>query len=225
MSGDRGPLDFDEGPEGREPARPQAPPPARPQGSSKYGWFVGLVAVLLIGVVTLNSVRTEGVESGGPQTGNRLQPFAVPLAESKLDGDANVAEKAGQGELGKNPACRVRGRDILNVCQLAERGPVVLALFPSDAGRCRGVLRQFERAKRRHPDVQFAAVGSRGDRSELAGDWTFPVGFDRDGAVASVYGLVGCPQITFARKGGVVIDTVRTEVSDAKLDARIQRLG
>ncbi len=228
MSGSRGPLDF--GPEDREeprdaPPPAEAPPPARPPGASRYGWFFGLVVVLLLAVVTLNSITSDGVRTGGPKAGKRLAPFAVPLAASSMKGDANVASKADQGPLGDTPACRVRGPEILNVCQLAETGPVVLALFPTDAARCRGVLRQFERLHARHPRVRFAAVGSRGDRGELRGDWSFPVGYDRDGAVASVYGLVGCPQITFARQGGAVVETVNAELTDAKLEARLRRLG
>lgn len=198
------------------------PPPAKPQGASRYTWFLGVVGFLLIVLVTVNSLRTEGVTPGGPESGSRLVPFAVPLAASKLDGDANVAARDDQGDLGKIAACKVRGRDILNICELAERGPVVFALFPSEAGRCRGVLDQFARIAPAVDGVQFAAVGSRGDRDELRGRWPFPVGYDRDGAVASVYGLVGCPQVSFARKGGKVVRTTRRTLPDEEI-ARLAR--
>jgi len=222
VSGDRGPLGFGEDPEPREnapapaeePARrtPQVPEPARPVGASRYTWFVGVVAFLLIAVAVLNSIGSQGVSPGGPDQGDRLAPFAVPLANARprADDDANV-------EQGR--ACRVRGRGILNICQLAERGPVVLALVPTEGGRCRAVLDQFARVAPRVDGVTFAAVGSRGDRKILRGrSYPFPVGWDRDGAVASVYGLVGCPQITFARRGGAVVRTTRRELTDSELE-------
>lgn len=226
MSG-RGPLDFGDEPRERpgdaEPA-PPPPPPARPSGASRYGWFLGVVAFLLLVLVTINSITSGGVEGGGPSGGNRLPPFAVPLADSSLEGDANLATKQDQDQLGPRPACEVRGPDILNVCEEWEQGPVVLALFPADADRCRSVLEQLRRMKPRFPGIRFAAVGSRGERRSLRGNWGFPVGWDRDGAVAARYGLVGCPQVTFAKKGGVVVDTARRELTDAEFEAEVRAL-
>ena len=225
---ERGPLDFDAGeePPRRELERPEPPrdppPPAKPPGASRYGWFVGVAGFLLLVLVTLNSITTGGGNPGGIETGGQLEPFAVPLADSSLEGDANVATEEGQDELGPRPACEVRGPEILNICEQWERGPVVLAIFPSDAGRCRGVLRQLERVKPRFPGVRFAAVGSRGDRASLRGPWTFPVGYDRDGAVAARYGLVGCPQVTFAKKGGKVVDTIRRSIGDGAFEAKVR---
>ncbi|HEV2813253.1 MAG TPA: hypothetical protein VGW10_08385 [Solirubrobacteraceae bacterium] len=228
--GDRGPLDFGDeprpgappgGPRPEPPAEP--PPPARPPGASRYGWFIGVAGFLLVVLVTINSVTTGGVDPGGPDEGGRLAPFAVPLADSSLDGDANLATEEGQDELGARPACEVRGPEVLNICEQWERGPVVLALFPTDAGRCRSVLGQLDRMRKRFPKVRFAAVGSRGDRDELRG-WGFPVGWDKDGAVAARYGLVGCPQVTFANKGGKVVDTTRREIDDVAFAGKVREL-
>jgi hypothetical protein len=224
----RGPLDFGDEPrdEGRlEPddPPPPPPPPARPAGASRYGWFLGVAGFLLIVVVTLNAVLTDSdIPSGGPDSGE-LAPFAVPLADSSLDGDANLATKEGQDQLGPRPACEVREPDVLNICQQWEQGPVVLALFPTNADRCRSVLEQLERLRPKFPRVRFVAVGSRGDRADLRG-WSFPVGWDRDGAVAARYGLVGCPQVTLANKGGKVVETVRREIDDAALEAKVRAL-
>jgi hypothetical protein len=218
-----GPLDFDARdapPPARPPAPPEPPPPARPPGASRYTWFLGVVAFLLIVVVAINAIGTEGVETGGPQPDDRLIPFAVPLADAppREDEDANVdAERV----------CAVRGRGVLNLCALARRGPVALALFPTEAERCRTVVGQFARVAPRAAGVQLVAVGSRGERALLrgAGRGDVLVGWDRDGAVASLYGLVGCPQLTFAARGGRVVESVHEPLSDAELLARLERLG
>lgn len=193
----------------------------------RYSWFLGVVGFLLLVVVTLNGVNTsqeEEIPSGGPEAGAKLHPFATPLAASDLKGDANVATKDGQGEFGDRAACTVRGPKILNICELYERGPVVLAIIPAKGKQCRTVLDQFQRLAPRFPKASFAAVGARGDRKDLAGPWTFPVGWDRDGAIASLYGLVGCPQITFARRGGKVLRTTRVEMSDSEIAGLVRRL-
>ena len=75
----------------------------------------------------------------GIAPGHMLPPFAVPLALGSLQGDANIATHADQGAAGKVPACTVRGPQVLNVCELYEQGPVVLALFV-DGGSCPAVL-------------------------------------------------------------------------------------
>lgn len=223
----RGPLDFDEREDrddadltrARPPAPDRPPPPAPPVGASKYTWFLGVVAFLLIVLVVLNSIGSGGVSPGGPDTGDRLVPFAAPLADAppRPDADANVDPER---------ACRVRGPGILNICALAERGPVVLALFPAEGGACGRVLDQLERlAPRFKGRVQFAAVGSRGDREELAERaGRVPLGWDRDGAVASMYGLVGCPQVTYARKGGDVMLTTRNPQTDSQIAGHIRDL-
>lgn len=217
----RGPLDFDDDPRehgvgGGEPPR-EPPPPARPSGASRYTWFIGVAGFLLLVLVTVNSITTGGVESGGPDTGDRLVPFAVPLADAppRPDEDANVDPES---------ACRVRGPGILNICEQWEKGPVVLAMFPTNAERCRSVLAQMEALRPRFPDVAFVAIGSAGDRDRLKGRDPLLVGWDKDRAVASIYGLVGCPQVTFAKKGGAVVDTVRREIDDREFARQVRAI-
>jgi len=225
----RGPLDFEDDPRDKdvgvgEPPREQ-PPPTRPPGSSRFTWFIGLAGFLLLIVVTLNTLVTDSeIESGGPSTGSRLAPFAVPLADGDLDGDANLATEPGQGQAGERPACEVRGPDILNICEEWELGPVVLAIFPASAGRCRAVLEQMRRMRGRFRGVRFVAVGSRGDRDDLRGSWGFPVGWDRDGQVLARYGVVDCPQVTFALSGGQVVETARNAIDDAEFAANVRRI-
>jgi AhpC/TSA family len=212
-------------------ARPSAgaPEPRLPAGASRYGWFVGVVAVLVIAYVSLNTARSHGPGSEGLRTGAGMPPFAAPLALGSLTGDVNVARRRGQGAAGARPACEVRGRGVLNVCQLWERGPVVLAFLATRGARCTGELDALERERARHPGVQFAAVAIRGDRAELAAlvrrhRWRFPVGWDRDGVLANLYGVAVCPQLTYALPGGRVTATTIGELGRAALDRRVVAL-
>ncbi len=93
-------------------------------------WIVPFLLVALLGWVTLNTIRSDSPGSHGLPAGAKLPPFAMPLSSSTCRGrcDANVAVRAGQGAAGERPACSVRGPHVLNSCELAERGPVVLAL-------------------------------------------------------------------------------------------------
>src|SRR5207237_6501188 len=105
---------------------------------------------------------------------------------------------------------RLRGAwtQILNVCQLYERGPVVLALFVN-AGSCPAVLGDMQSLAPSFPGVQFAAVALRPDRAGLrrllrSRGLRLPVGVDRDGSLLALYKVATCPQVSFAYPGGVV---------------------
>ena len=173
-----------------------------------YGHYVGLLGVVILILITINTLVTKPNGSTGIAPGGPLAPFAVPLVLGGLNGDANVAAHAGQGASGRVPACAVRGAQILNVCQLYEQGPVVLALFV-DAGPCPAILSDMQALAPSFPGVRFAAVAIRGDRGGLrrlvrARHLTLPVGIDRDGALAALYRVASCPQVTFAYPGGIV---------------------
>ena len=81
------------------------------------------------------------------------------------------------------------------------------------------------------PGVNFATIffthKERGEVRALVEErgWRQPVGIDRDGAVANLYGVGGCPTTVFARQGGKVA-TVKlgnlTEDELRRLATRIQ---
>jgi hypothetical protein len=158
-----------------------------------------------------------------------MAPFAVPLALGTLTGDANVATVAGQGAAGDLPACSVRGPQILNICQQYEAGPVVLALFVA-GGSCATVLSEMQSLAPSFPGVRFAAVSIRGERAAIrklihAKGLTYPVGFDADGALAAIYKLATCPQVTFGYPGGIVQSkALLTTPTPAQLRSRVSQL-
>jgi hypothetical protein len=186
---------------------PQTPDPHGAAPTTRYGKYVALVALLVVVLISVNTLVSRHVGSAGVAPGARLPPFAVPLAASSLDVDADVATGPNEGALGRRPACSVRGAQILNICELYERGPVMLALVTTDGG-CTRVLDTIARVLPQFRGVQAAAVSLRGSRTRLRGliathRWPFPVGYDRDGALVGRYSDIVCPQLTFAYPGGI----------------------
>jgi AhpC/TSA family len=211
------------------PGAERAPDPQPPPRRSTVTWIVGVAVVFAIAYITLNTIRTDAPGSRGLDPGDPLPPFAAPLALSRLDGDANLATEPDQGGQGKRPACEVRGPDILNSCELAERGPVVLAFVAARSEACDRQVDALDRARADHPDVSFAAVAIRGDRDDLRRTirrrgWRLPVAWDRDGGVANAYAVAICPTVTFAYRGGRVQGTSLTLVEGAELRRRVERI-
>src|ERR1700757_2724356 len=116
-------------------SRPERPAGQAGFSSPRYGPWVGGLGLGILGLITLNTILTPSHGAVGLVPGERMPPFAVPLASGTLQGSADVATRPNEGSAGKVPACAERGPQILNVCQLYERGPVVLALFV-DSGGC-----------------------------------------------------------------------------------------
>jgi hypothetical protein len=195
-------------------------PPRPPAGTSRYTWIVGVLVVLGLAYITLNTLATEKPGSRGVPDGSKLPPFAVPLATSAIDKDAQVDPAK---------ACKVRGAEVLNSCELAERGPVVLAFFATRSKRCERQVDVLDRVRERFPDVGFAAISVRGDRDDVrelvrTRGWGMPVGYDHDGAVTNAYAVAICPTITFARQGGVVADTSFKLLGEAALAREVEAL-
>jgi hypothetical protein len=196
----------------------------------KGGWLVGVVAVVVLAYITLNTLRTERLDPHGLDRGVRLPPFAMPLASSGSDKDADVATRAGSGSAGNRPACSVRGPEILNVCELSERGPVVLAFVVTAVDECARQVDVLDRVAARVAGVEFAAVAVREDHDDLRErvrerGWRVPVGYDHDGAAANLYGFgVVCPLLTFAGRDGRVADTELGFLDERALTERAEAL-
>ena len=230
-----GPLDFGPDAEPRPSARPRAEPPRapvpkmRPPWASRWGWLVGALVLVAIALITLNTLGGDAGGAKGLAPGTRIPPFAAPLATGGLEGDVNVARRPDSGSAGNTPACDVRGPDVLNSCQLLERGPLVLAFLATRGGDCTRTLDDLQGVHRRHPELQVAAVAIRGDRDDLRTliaehRWTFPVGYDHDGVLAGLYGVAVCPHVAFVYPDGTVRGTVLGSEPPDELEGRARRL-
>jgi hypothetical protein len=54
--------------------------------------------------------------------------------------------------------------------------------------------------------------------------WKLPVGYDRDGAVASLYKVGGCPTFAYVHPGGTLASASIGDLTEAQLETRVQRL-
>ncbi|HST32780.1 MAG TPA: hypothetical protein VLJ80_04575 [Solirubrobacteraceae bacterium] len=183
----------------------QRPPRRTPP---RYGGYVGLLALLIIALITINTIVTKPNGVKGLAPGERAPPFAVPLALGNLNGDADTATRPNEGAAGRVPACQERGSQILNICELYEGAPVVLALFV-DGGSCPDVLDEMQALAPSFPGVRFAGVALKGDRGRLrklirTHRLSLPIGIDSDGALAALYKVGTCPQVSFLFPGGEV---------------------
>jgi hypothetical protein len=191
---------------------PGSPPGAdRPDlgiAGARYGRYVVILAAILLVAFTIHVALTSHKGTTSIRPGARIPPFAAPYAIGGPAGEVDVATHADEGQAGKVPACSERGLVILNICQLYERGPVVLALF-FDVGSCAKTLDDLQRLVPEFPEVGFAAVAVKEDAASIARivhskHLTMPVGVDTDGRLGGLYAMVSCPQITFVYPGGIV---------------------
>jgi hypothetical protein len=203
-------------------------PEVRPD--PRYGRYIGLLVLLILVLVTISVISSKPSGGTGIEPGHRLPPFAVPLALGSLTGDANVATPADvSATTGRVPACSVRGPEVLNVCQLYEHAPLVLALF-IDSGSCPAILGDMQSLQSSFPGVRFAGVALQGKRDQVRRlirkrGLTLPIGIDSDGALAALYKVATCPQLTFALPGGVAQGrALFSRPARATLRARVSEL-
>jgi AhpC/TSA family len=190
--------------------------------------YVVIFAAILLIAFTIHVALGSHKSAASIKPGMRIPPFAAPYALGGPPGEVDVAPHANDGPAGRVAACAERGPGILNICQLYERGPVVLALF-FDADSCAGVLNDLQQLAPVFPQVGFAAVAIKEDAASVAKmvrskHLTLPVGVDTDGRLGERYAMVSCPQITFVYPGGIVqsrallqrpsLATLRTRVAE-----------
>lgn len=214
---------------GYRPERGGDAAPQRPFQRGRFSRYVAIAGLLLlVGVLAWLLIAKPHI-AGGLRPGRQVPPFALPLAIGHVEGDPDIALHPDEGERGRVPACRERGSGILNICELYEKNPVVLALF-IDEGGCEHVLKQLQSAAQRFPMVRFAAVAIKGGHAEVRQlvrkrRLSFPVGFDRHGVLASLYGMVSCPQLSFIYPGGKAQSrSLPQQPTAAVLAARVQAL-
>jgi hypothetical protein len=204
----------------------------------RYSIFVGLVFLALVVVVFISGIGRDQHTLGLEQQEARwpLPEFAVPAAAGQLEGDANVAQddcESGalpcpSGERRK-PACRVHVPGSIRVCDLFGR-PSVISFWFSKGGNCveqqDAVSRVYARYRGR---VRFLSLDIRDERETVRKlirerGWKMPVGYDRDGAVAGLYRVGGCPTFAYVYPGGTLQSASIGKLTVAGLSAKVDEL-
>jgi len=208
----------------------------------RYSLVVGLLFLTIIVVATVSTIKGGG---GGETLGLDRSPprwplpeFAVPAGDAvRLEGDANVSQDNCETsaipcpeESQRSPACRVDLPESIRVCDFFGRPFVLSFWFTKGGDDCVRQQDLVERAYRRYRGrVGFLSLNIRDDRDTLRElirqrDWTMPVGYDRDGAVAGLYGVGLCPTLAYVFPGGTLQDATIGELTTAQLDKKIDRL-
>ena len=204
----------------------------------RYSILVGLIFVALIAVALLSDVGGESGTLGLDEQPPRwpLPEFAVPAALSELEGDANLAQDDCETsrlpcpeDARRTPACQVRTPGAIRVCDLFDR-PAVISFWFSRGGDCVAQQDVVDRVHSRYRGrVRFLSLNVRDERETVRDlvrrrGWRLPVGYDRDGAVASLYRVGGCPTFAYVYPGGTLQDADIGELSGRELSARVERL-
>lgn len=206
----------------------------------RYSIGVGLAFLVFVAFVSIHTL-TSG--SGEDTLGLDRQPphwplpeFAVPNAAGKLEGDANVDQddcKSGAvpcpaGDRRK-PACELTVAEAIRVCDLFTR-PLVISFWFTKGSNCANQQDAVSAAYRRYRDqVNFLSLDVRDSRETVrelirSHGWRMPVGYDRDGAVASLYRIGGCPTFAYVYPGGTLESASSGELTAAQLGARVRDL-
>jgi hypothetical protein len=67
----------------------------------RYGRYVGLLGVVILVLITINTTLTKPNGATGIEPGRPLAPFAVPLTRGAVNGDADVATHPDEGAAGR----------------------------------------------------------------------------------------------------------------------------
>jgi hypothetical protein len=204
----------------------------------RYSIAVGLIFAAVVVVAVINQAG-QGTGTLGLDRQPRHWPlpeFAVPLATGSLEGDANVAQDDCESlrvpcpaSNRRTPACRVHVPGSFRVCDLFSR-PSVISFWFTKGGGCVEQQDVVDGAYARYRGkVGFLSLDVRDDREtvrELVRQhgWRMPVGYDRDGAVAGLYRVGGCPTFAYVYPGGTLQSASIGDLGPAQLDAKVQAL-
>ena len=207
--------------------------------ANRYSLIVGLIFLILIGLATLHTLNGGGEDTLGLEVQPARWPlpeFAVPVAAGNLEGDANIyQDDCGSSTLPctedppRVPACRITTPGAIRVCDLFDRPLVISFWFGTESGceRQQDVVSTV--AARYRGRVNFLSLDvrdSRGSVRELVRErgWGMPVGFDRDGAVAALYRVGGCPTFAYAYPGGTLEGASIGELGVGGLSHHVEEL-
>jgi hypothetical protein len=211
-----------------------------PKPGRIYSTLVGLLflAVILVGTITtLGSNDRDVLGLDKTDTDLPLAEFAVPVAASNLEGDANIAQDDCEvdqlpcpASRRRTPACEVRVPHSIRVCDYFDRPLVISFWFTRGGDNCEIQQDVVSEVSRRYRGrVGFLSIDVRDSRGSVrdlvrSRNWRMPVGYDHDGAVATLYRVGGCPTFVYAYPGGILESASIGELTAAQLSAKLDDL-
>lgn len=207
--------------------------------ANRYSLVVGLIFLALIVLATVHTLNgggedTLGLDKQPPRW--PLPEFAVPVAAGQLEGDANVYQDDCEssslpcpGSSRRVPACQITTPGAIRVCDLFGR-PLVISFWFGTSSGCEAQQNVVSTVAARYRGrVNFLSLDvrdARGSVRELVRErgWVMPVGFDRDGAVAALYRVGGCPTFAYAYPGGTLQSASIGELGVRALSEHVNEL-
>ena len=204
----------------------------------RYSILVGLAfAVVVVISILSNAGDTDGTLGLDQQPPNwPLPEFAVPDARGELEGDANIAQDDCEtsqlpcpADARRTPACGVRTAGAIRVCDLFDRPSLISFWFTKGDGCVEQQDVVSEVFRRYRGRVDFLSLDVRDDRDDVRDlvrerRWEMPVGYDRDGAVAGLYRVGGCPTFAYVLPGGTLWKASIGDLTAGELGARLDGL-
>jgi thiol-disulfide isomerase/thioredoxin len=207
--------------------------------TNRYSLAVGLIFLVLVVVATIHTLDGGGEDTLGLDKQPSRWPlpeFAVPAAAGQLEGDANIYQDdcsssslpCPEGST-RPPACKITTAGAIRVCDLFDR-PLVISFWFGTEGGCEAqqnvVSTVAERYRGRVNFLSLDVRDSRGSVRELVRKhrWEMPVGFDRDGAVAALFRVGGCPTFAYAYPGGTLQGASIGELGVGALSQHVREL-
>ena len=237
MESERGSDGGSDRPKGVAGRRTMGPAPRPGRG---YSMIVGLLFLAVIVIATIHMITNESqgiLGLQGVSTDEPLAEFAVPVATSSLEGDANIAQDdCGSNQLPcptdqrRTPACKVRGPNVIRICDYFDRPLVLSFWFTRGGNNCENQQDVVSTVSRRYRGrVNFLSINVRDSRDSVRDlvrerGWRMPVGYDHDGAVATLYRVGGCPTLVYAYPGGILESASIGVLDPSQLSARVQAL-
>jgi len=207
--------------------------------ANRYSLAVGLLFLALIVVASIHTLNGGGEDTLGLDKQPARWPlpeFAVPAAAGQLEGDANVYQDDCESSSlpcpdgsKRVPACQITTPGAIRVCDLFDR-PLVISFWFGTTGTCEEQQNVVSTVAARYRGrVNFLSLDvrdSRGSVRELVRErgWEMPVGFDRDGAVAALYRVGGCPTFAYAYPGGTLQSASIGELGVGALSQHVEEL-
>jgi hypothetical protein len=202
----------------------------------RYSIAVGLIFFAVVVIAILHQAGGGAWTLGLDQPPRHwpLPAFAVPLASSSLEGDANVAQDdCSSSGLPcpdpRTPACQVDEPGSFRVCELFDRPSLISFWFTKGSGCVEQqdvVSSVYERYRGRVAFLSLDVHDDEGTVRDLVRErgWRMPVGFDRDGAVSALYHVGGCPTFAYALPGGTLQSASIGDLTAGQLSARLDDL-